>query len=160
MAMMRVVSCLSFLVLSLHSSEAPVTTAPQGDAVMEAQRRSGPPQRSGPTFEVEVLTFSGTDPQSVAEWATLAAQGFRVVATIPQPDGTSVLCLERMAVPQRGGLRLPNVLNEHPAIAADLHHRLSVEQQQRQRPGNRPTAPLSIPSAPKAPAAPAETVRE
>jgi len=95
---------------------------------------------------VEVLTVDASDPTGVAAWAHLAAEGFRVVAAIPQADGKAVLLVERMMVPRAEGPRLPLILADHPALAADLLRQIQTTQHQRPRPVARP--PAVTPSVP------------
>ncbi len=80
-----------------------------------------------------MLTVRGNDPVGIAFWAELAAQGFHVVAAVPQPDGGSVLYLERMAGMRGEALRLPTLIEQDPTAAAALRAKVQAAQADRQR---------------------------
>lgn len=139
------------------AGEAP--TGPEGQPPQPvrppvAVRPVTPPPRVGGSFEVETLTVRGSDAASMSAWAELAAQGFHVVAAVPQGDGTAVLYCERMATSRSEAPRIPKAVEQDARAADLLRARLQAI---RAVPTPAPAAAPAVPVAPAAPVAPAPT---
>jgi hypothetical protein len=132
-----------------EAQSGPEVQPPQPARPPAAARPAMPPHRPGGSFEVETLTVRGSDAASMSAWAELAAQGFHVVAAVPQSDGAVMLLCERIATSRSEPPRLPRAVEQDARAAELLRARLQAMRAV-------PTpAPAAVPATSTTPVAPA-----
>ena len=101
--------------------------------------------RSAASYEVETLVVGPADTAAMATWASLAATGYHVVASVPSATGTAILYLERPSVGPH--LQLPSVVEATPSIANAVRVKIQAERQALTAPRAPSLPPMQSPAA-------------